>query len=310
MPPYWENTILAPSGPMDGDMVIENLPVGSVFVFLWNLLVSVSFQFVGFLLTYLLHTTHAAKFGSRAGLGITLIQYGFYMRSADAQGVPIAGDDWNSWPNDGAAEPVASEGAASKAARLIKRALPILYRAVAVDANGNPTVPSTIGPHGPFSTAMADTAPSPGMTPPQNNASFNAFTPNDWLSFMLMTIGWFLLITSVLGFWRVKRWERGVQQSVVDREREFEFRSVVGGGSRREPTPEELVRNAMVLRNLESVFGIALDENQRNRTAAATVAPGSAPPSAGPDGEAPTSPTADVERRTRRGSRRVFRMRF
>jgi hypothetical protein len=37
----------------------------------------VSFQFVGFLLTYLLHTTHAARLGSRAGLGITLIQYGF-----------------------------------------------------------------------------------------------------------------------------------------------------------------------------------------------------------------------------------------
>jgi hypothetical protein len=30
----------------------------------------------GFLLTYVLHTTHAAKNGSRAGLGITLIQLG------------------------------------------------------------------------------------------------------------------------------------------------------------------------------------------------------------------------------------------
>lgn len=41
-----------------------------------------SFQLVGFLLTYLLHTTHAAKNGSRAGLGITLVQYGFYMKSS------------------------------------------------------------------------------------------------------------------------------------------------------------------------------------------------------------------------------------
>jgi len=41
-----------------------------------------SFQLVGFLLTYLLHTTHAAKNGSRAGLGITLVQYGFTMKSA------------------------------------------------------------------------------------------------------------------------------------------------------------------------------------------------------------------------------------
>lgn len=28
---------------------------------------------------------------------------------------------------------------------------------------------------------------------------------NEWLSFILMTVGWFLLITSVGGFWRVKR---------------------------------------------------------------------------------------------------------
>lgn len=45
-------------------------------------MISASFQLVGFLLTYLLHTTHAAKHGSKAGLGITLIQYGFGMRSA------------------------------------------------------------------------------------------------------------------------------------------------------------------------------------------------------------------------------------
>jgi hypothetical protein len=35
---------------------------------------------VGFLLTYLLHATHAARLGSRAGLGITLINYGFSLR--------------------------------------------------------------------------------------------------------------------------------------------------------------------------------------------------------------------------------------
>ena len=45
-------------------------------------MISMSFQLVGFLLTYLLHTTHAAKNGSRAGLGITLVQYGFTMKGA------------------------------------------------------------------------------------------------------------------------------------------------------------------------------------------------------------------------------------
>ena len=52
-----------------------------MFSFAWNLLISVSFQFVGFLLTYLLHTTHAAKLGARAGLGLTLVQYGFALRT-------------------------------------------------------------------------------------------------------------------------------------------------------------------------------------------------------------------------------------
>jgi hypothetical protein len=82
VPPYWETTVHAPfASDSVGDMVIDNLPTGTIFSFCWNLLVSISFQFIGFLLTYLLHTSHAARFGSRAGLGITLIQYGFAMRS-------------------------------------------------------------------------------------------------------------------------------------------------------------------------------------------------------------------------------------
>ncbi|KAL1839267.1 hypothetical protein VTJ49DRAFT_1704 [Mycothermus thermophilus] len=81
-PPYWETTILAPGLAGPDDVYIDGLPVGTVFSFVWNGMVSMAFQLVGFLLTYLLHSTHAAKQGSRAGLGITLIQYGFYMKSA------------------------------------------------------------------------------------------------------------------------------------------------------------------------------------------------------------------------------------
>lgn len=80
-PPYWETTILAP-GQFGDEVFVEGLPVGSLFSFLWNAMISMSFQLVGFLLTYLLHTTHAAKNGSRAGLGITLVQFGFGFRSA------------------------------------------------------------------------------------------------------------------------------------------------------------------------------------------------------------------------------------
>lgn len=84
MPSYWETTVHAPLGfDTDVGMIIEDLPTGSLITFVANLFTSFFFQFVGFLLTYLLHTTHAAKFGSRAGLGLTLIQYGFYSRTGD-----------------------------------------------------------------------------------------------------------------------------------------------------------------------------------------------------------------------------------
>jgi hypothetical protein len=77
---------------MVGDEVfVEGLPVGSVFSFVWNAMISMSFQLVGFLLTYLLHTTHAAKNGSRAGLGITLVQYGFTMKGASSLSGPSDG---------------------------------------------------------------------------------------------------------------------------------------------------------------------------------------------------------------------------
>lgn len=82
-PPYWETTIMAPG--FGDEVFIEGLPVGSPINFVWNMMVSSAFQFVGFLLTYLLHTSHAAKQGSRAGLGFTLFQYGFYLQP-DAAG--------------------------------------------------------------------------------------------------------------------------------------------------------------------------------------------------------------------------------
>lgn len=82
-PPYWETTILAP-GMNSDEVYINGLPVGSVFSFIWNGMISMSFLFPGFLLTYLLHTTHAAKNGSLAGLGLTLVQYGFYMRGGSS----------------------------------------------------------------------------------------------------------------------------------------------------------------------------------------------------------------------------------
>lgn len=90
-PTYWESTVFgtnsiadsdtawSPDGSFVGDvdeMIIGTMTIGTIFAFVWNMVISGTFQFIGFVLTFLLHTTHAAKLGSRAGLGVSLIQYG------------------------------------------------------------------------------------------------------------------------------------------------------------------------------------------------------------------------------------------
>lgn len=102
-PPYFDTTVHAPglggigvTGGMGGgleEILIEGLPLGNPFSFFWSLLVSMSFQFVGFLLTTLLSTSHAAKNGSRAGLGVTLIQYGLFLANDNGEGIYAPPDD-------------------------------------------------------------------------------------------------------------------------------------------------------------------------------------------------------------------------
>lgn len=187
VPSYWETTVHAPLGhDTSMGMIIDDLPTGSGMAFLANMFTSFFFQFVGFLLTYLLHTTHAAKLGSRAGLGLTLIQYGFYARTAeDTFGVPLP-----------------------------------------EDASGNQS---------------ADT-PYPTTQPADNlpdDDHFLNITSNEWLSFLLMTLGWFILLSSLIGFWRVKHWESSIRASDAQ------------GPS----TPGEIERDISTRRNLEEVFG-------------------------------------------------------
>ncbi|KAK6461438.1 hypothetical protein DFJ63DRAFT_183134 [Scheffersomyces coipomensis] len=80
-PEYWESTVISPM--YEDEVFVEGLPVGNIANFAWNALVTVAFQFVGFVLCYLLHTSHAAKHGSRAGLGITFVIYGYQMTPAN-----------------------------------------------------------------------------------------------------------------------------------------------------------------------------------------------------------------------------------
>ncbi|POS80972.1 hypothetical protein DHEL01_v200645 [Diaporthe helianthi] len=175
-PPYWETTILAPGlGGID-DVYIDGMPVGSVFSFVWNGMISMSFQLVGFLLTYLLHSTHAAKNGSRAGLGITLIQYGFYMKGSSSGGGGsgaggMGGDDGTGVGGDGYASPP--------------------------DPNSHDFDPNTVASSGGGggSGGLSDVASS------------------EWVAYILMIVGWFILIRSVSDYLRARRHEQLVLQS-------------------------------------------------------------------------------------------------
>lgn len=73
------------SGMYYNEICIEGLPVGNVANLAWNIVVSTSFQFIGFLITYILHTSHAAKQGSRFGLGLTFLGYAYSMIPNDVK---------------------------------------------------------------------------------------------------------------------------------------------------------------------------------------------------------------------------------
>jgi hypothetical protein len=133
-------------------------------------MISMSFQLVGFLLTYLLHTTHAAKNGSRAGLGITLVQYGFYMKGSGGDGInqPANGQD------------------------------------------PNYTQPPDPNSHD-FDPNQVNQAATQGMD--SGSHGWSDVATNEWLAYILMIVGWFILIRAVSDFLRARRHEQLVLQS-------------------------------------------------------------------------------------------------
>ncbi|KAI9093456.1 hypothetical protein DFS34DRAFT_264242 [Phlyctochytrium arcticum] len=84
-PSYYETSVIANVISEDGEVLIDGMPVGDLFTYFVNMLVSMSFDFIGFLLTSILATSHAAKCGSRSGFGMTLIRYAFYLRSREVE---------------------------------------------------------------------------------------------------------------------------------------------------------------------------------------------------------------------------------
>lgn len=158
------------------EVYYEGLPVGSLFSFVWNGMISMSFQLVGFLLTYLLHTTHAAKNGSRAGLGITLVQYGFYMRGSSSANP--------SDPSSPGGEP---------------------HFAQPPDPNSHDFDPNAVSNE--VATAAA-VAAAQGST-----STISSIASSDWLAYTLMIVGWFILIRAVSDFFKARRHEQLVLQS-------------------------------------------------------------------------------------------------
>ncbi|KAI9298049.1 hypothetical protein K502DRAFT_47660 [Neoconidiobolus thromboides FSU 785] len=59
--------------------IINGLPVGTLTSFVFVLFAGSFFQFIGFFIAYIIHFSHATKQAALAGLGVTFLQYGFYL---------------------------------------------------------------------------------------------------------------------------------------------------------------------------------------------------------------------------------------
>jgi hypothetical protein len=183
--------------------MLEDLPVGTFIVFACNVFISFFFQFVGFLMTYLMHTTHAAKYGSRVGLGLTMIQYGYFTRVAQIEGMPTPNDDNG------------------------------FFGTVTFN-----------------STTVTTTSVNGTTTEEIDEATTAAYAhwlqSREWLAFIFMALGWFIVLTSCIGFFRVKRYERSLRSSL--------------------PTPntssQEAARASAIHRALASVFGASTNARQ------------------------------------------------
>ena len=153
------------------EVYIDGLPVGSFFSFAWNGIISMAFQLVGFLLTYLLHTTHAARNGSRAGLGVTLINYGFTMRGLSNRGKNNAEPQYNhpSHPDSHDFDTSTFSGPAA-----------------------------TVG-------AIANSHAASG--------SHRSYPAGEWLAYVLMIVGWIILIKAITDFVKARRHEQLILQS-------------------------------------------------------------------------------------------------
>lgn len=223
VPPYWDTTVVLPSssspfGPLSSsisgdEILIDGMASGNFFGFAWNLVVSVAFQFVGFLLTYVLHTTHAAKHGSRAGLGITLILFSLKLHK---QGQELMQD--GHYPHDWDVDPVTGEYIADlEAESQLQMGVHIAWPMQMSNPWENDNKTYTLNnledakkfAHS-FNHTLLDL-----LRPPAEDVGRSY----SWFSFLLMVFGWLLLLASIGGWLRVKRFERMLKAAQRESER-------------------------------------------------------------------------------------------
>lgn len=200
----------------------------------------------GFLLTYLLHSSHSTKNGSRAGLGVTLIQLGvrslvpfryapaklacpaqFYLKQrADHPELDFPGDVTGL---DGTTGPNSASNAAADAAFNDPNnwswwggVTPPLDDPSSSLANAASSTLSALGSlptqlHGALSGVLD--ASDPDVQEAMRNGSMPSLTgqvsqeemmrmsaaANEWMAFMMVTVGSFLVIGAVLSYWRAVR---------------------------------------------------------------------------------------------------------
>ncbi|GME99018.1 unnamed protein product [Ambrosiozyma monospora] len=180
-PPYWEAAIMA---GYDDEIFVDGLPVGNILNFFWNMMVSISFQFVGFIITYLLHTSHAAKNGSQAGLGFTLISYGLTALPLGSY-TGVKGDGDNGINENKFGPDMAN----------------------AIDVDHSQILDGSLNE---YSSELGGLDSGNGGVEGDDDASDGdgSFTDSPFFSYSLIALGVFIILKALIDYFRAKRKER------------------------------------------------------------------------------------------------------
>ncbi|KAG0342583.1 hypothetical protein BG004_005657 [Podila humilis] len=192
-PPYFEMSITTPSVFGD-EILVQGMPVGNFFQFLWNAAVAVTFQFIGVLLTYLLHNSHASRSGSMVGLGITFIHFGIQMRGG--LGAMFGYDS-----------PSTSIGEVTKPGTSYMDDSGYI---VDVSSNNNPYYYNNAG-------SPSSSSSSAALANQDTNLEWlQADMEAHWVSLLLMITGWMIIVKSLAEYAYAKRTEKVIAALPAD----------------------------------------------------------------------------------------------